>query len=264
MNFIAIDFETANQRHESAISIGLVKFVDGKKADSFYSLIKPEKELDEEYFFPAFIDIHGLTCDDVKDAPLFNELWDSDLKHWLDGSLPLVAHNANVFDMKVLNALFEKYSIEHTPIKYFDSLLIARQVWPHFESHRLTALGEEFGIEYDAHNALADSETCGKIILLAAQEKHCKNVNELLMSCGQVMRLENKKLDKLAMPLSPKRIEKVIGLIENVWHSGVYQEMRFFQFVEVLKNEYKHENGECDFWNLHDEEFAAWLEKKIK
>ena len=43
-NFVAIDFETANNHPSSVCSVGLVKVKDGVIVDSFYSLIKPEPE----------------------------------------------------------------------------------------------------------------------------------------------------------------------------------------------------------------------------
>ena len=57
MEFVAIDFETANRNSDSACSIGLVTFKDGKIVDEYYKLIRP-KNL---YFHPDNIKVHGLT-----------------------------------------------------------------------------------------------------------------------------------------------------------------------------------------------------------
>ena len=43
LDYIAIDFETANYYKNSACSIGLVRFIDGKETDACYSLIHPAK-----------------------------------------------------------------------------------------------------------------------------------------------------------------------------------------------------------------------------
>jgi DNA polymerase-3 subunit epsilon len=75
MNFIAIDFETAKYSRESACSVGLVKFQHGKVTDTFYSLIRPPVL----YIRPEFTDIHGLTVDDVRDAPSFADLWETEI-----------------------------------------------------------------------------------------------------------------------------------------------------------------------------------------
>ena len=41
MEYVAIDFQTANRWHKSACSIALVTVKDGKIIDTFYSLIRP-------------------------------------------------------------------------------------------------------------------------------------------------------------------------------------------------------------------------------
>ena len=84
MNYVTIDFETAKYSRESACSVGLVKYVNGKAADTYYSLIRPPKL----YIRPEFTEIHGLTVNDVKDAPTFADLWDSAIKPFI-GDLPL-------------------------------------------------------------------------------------------------------------------------------------------------------------------------------
>lgn len=50
LDYIAIDFETANQYKNSVCSVGLVRFINGKKTDSCYSLIHPAKM----YFIPEW------------------------------------------------------------------------------------------------------------------------------------------------------------------------------------------------------------------
>jgi DNA polymerase-3 subunit epsilon len=173
MNFIAIDFETAKYSRESACSVGLVKFVNGKAVDTFYSLICPPVL----YIRPEFTDIHGLTVEDVRDAPDFAAVWDS-LRPFI-GDLPLAAHNA-AFDMGVLRAALEWYEQPIPPLKYFCTLKLARSAWPELKSHALTSLGDYFSIIYDAHNALGDAQTCGLIASKAAEKYACAHLGELL------------------------------------------------------------------------------------
>lgn len=40
-DFVAIDFETANQHRSSVCSVGIVVVKDGEIVDSYYSLIRP-------------------------------------------------------------------------------------------------------------------------------------------------------------------------------------------------------------------------------
>ena len=88
-----------------------------------------------------------------------------------------------VFDMNVIRKCCEYYGMDMPNINYFDSLRIAQKTWTEFETHKLTYLAEQFGIVYDAHNALEDSLTCGKIVTLAAQKQSVKTIQELLKKC---------------------------------------------------------------------------------
>lgn len=105
-NFAAIDFETANQCHSSVCSVGVVVVRDGKVTDKFYSLIYPHP-----YFFSYWnTRVHGLTLEDVADAPEFPDVW-SQVEPLIEG-LPLVAHNCQ-FDESCLRAVFEKYVMDY-------------------------------------------------------------------------------------------------------------------------------------------------------
>jgi DNA polymerase-3 subunit epsilon len=174
MDFVAIDFETAEYSRESACSVGLVRFIGGKEADTFYSLIRPPVL----YIRPEFTEIHGLTADDVRDAPAFPDLWESRIIPFI-GRMPLAAHNAS-FDMGVLRAVLQWYELAVPRLSYFDTLALSRRTWPELESHALTSLGKTFNISYTAHNALDDARTCGDIALLAAEKTGGKSVRELL------------------------------------------------------------------------------------
>ena len=183
MNFVSIDFETAKRSRESACSVGLVKHKNGKVTDTFYSLIRPPIL----YIRPDFTDIHGLTVEDVKDAPSFADIWDSSLKPFI-GSLPLAAHFA-AFDMSVLCSVLEWYELPVPELSYFCTCTLARHTWPEFESHSLTDLAEKFKISYNAHNALDDAMTCGKLVQLSADKfGERKNISGLLKAAGMEMR----------------------------------------------------------------------------
>ena len=181
MDFVSIDFETAKYSRESACSVGLVKFMDGKAVDTYYSLIRPPSL----YIRPDFTEIHGLTVEDVKDAPTFAEIWDSAARPFI-GNFPLAAHNAR-FDMGVLGSVLEWYDLEIPELRYFCTCILARHTWPELKSHALTSLAENFGIIYNAHNALDDALTCGKLVQMSAEKFGRTNITELLAAAGVEM-----------------------------------------------------------------------------
>jgi len=181
MDFVTIDFETAKYSQESACSVGLVKFQDGRAADTYYSLIRPPRL----YIRPDFTKIHGLTVDDVRDAPRFNDLWDSAIKPFI-GDFPLAAHNAP-FDMGVLRAVLNWYELSIPSLSFFCTCQLSRRTWTELKSHALTKLADNFGIIYEAHNALDDAMTCGKLALMSAEKFGCASVEELLAATGVKM-----------------------------------------------------------------------------
>ena len=121
-DFIAIDFETANQQPSSVCSIGVVMVRNGQVADSFYSLIQPEPN-------------HGLSQCDTDDAPVFSKVWQqleekiadvffSDLQtiddiHYQIATIPFVAHNAR-FDEGCLKAVFRVYQMDYPDYRFYD------------------------------------------------------------------------------------------------------------------------------------------------
>ena len=182
LDFYVIDFETANTFANSACSVGIVRFIDGKEDGSIYSLIHPAKM----YFIPEWTEqIHHISYSDVRNKPYFPEVWDKIITPFINEKphLPFVAHNA-CFDMNVIRKSCEYYGMEIPKIKYFDSLRIAQKTWTEFETHKLTYLAEQFGIIYNAHNALDDSVTCGKIVSLAAEKLGTDNISDLLKKCS--------------------------------------------------------------------------------
>ena len=100
MRFVALDFETANERRDSACALGIAKVVGSRVVERKSWLIRPPRLK----FNRRNIDIHGITAADVKDKPKFNELWPTIRRH-LDGEL-LLAHNAS-FDFSVLRHVLD-------------------------------------------------------------------------------------------------------------------------------------------------------------
>ena len=70
MDFIPMDFETANRKRASACSLALVVVQQNRVVDSFYTLINPQMQFD-----PQNIRIHGITPDMVQDQPTFDRVW---------------------------------------------------------------------------------------------------------------------------------------------------------------------------------------------
>ncbi|MDR3565966.1 MAG: 3'-5' exonuclease [Negativicutes bacterium] len=172
MNYVAIDFETANRARASACSMAAVTVENGQIVNSAYSLIRPPV-LQFDYWNTK---IHGLTAKDVADKPTFAELWDKIRPH-LDNKV-VIAHNA-VFDIGVLRSMLDEYGLVHPRFQYVCTVDIARRVWTDVENYKLSTLANYFAIEFDHHNALHDARTCAMIALSAQKTMKAKNFKQL-------------------------------------------------------------------------------------
>ena len=177
-DFIAIDFETANQQPSSVCSVGVVMVRDGQIVDSFYSLIQPEPN----YYNYWCQRVHGISESDTNDAPMFSRVWQQleeriadvyfsnqenddiryqiaspDLRSTSDAtrqrtselasalaasSVPFVAHNAR-FDEGCLKAVFKVYQMDYPDYRFYDTLTASRRQFGHsfvmqFESVHMT------------------------------------------------------------------------------------------------------------------------------
>ena len=100
MQYIVLDFETADYSSDSACALALVRVAHGRIEDEFYSLIKP---LGGNF---AFSWLHCITREAVRDAPGFGELWPL-VVNFIGNASYLVAHNAP-FDRRVLRACCQR------------------------------------------------------------------------------------------------------------------------------------------------------------
>lgn len=158
-DFAAIDFETANCESSSVCSVGIVVVRGGEVVDTFYSLIQPEPNY-YNYFCQR---VHGLSCRDTDDAPVFPRVWEQ-IEPLIEG-LPLVAHNAK-FDQGCLKAVFRVYQMDYPDYVFYDTLKASRKAFPDAPNHQLHTIAALCGFDLkNHHHALADAEAAAAIAL---------------------------------------------------------------------------------------------------
>ncbi len=162
MKIAVIDFETANYSRASACALGVAVIEDGAVTVRAETLIRPPASCG--WFREDFIRIHGITPDDVLDAPTFDAAFASFRPH-LEGAV-LAAHNAP-FDMGVLGALLGFYRIPFA-CESLCTLRLARTAWPGLRSHNLAAVAAHLGIPLDHHHASSDAYAAARIVLAAS------------------------------------------------------------------------------------------------
>jgi len=161
MDFTAIDFETANQRRDSACQLAAVVVRGGQIVERQMWLIRPKPF----YFSPRNIDVHGIRPEDVAQEAEFGELWHEIAPYLQAGCL--IAHNAP-FDIGVLTGCLTAHRKTVPNLQFTCTRLIARAAWPGQPGYGLKRLADWLGIQFRHHDALEDSVACGRILLAAA------------------------------------------------------------------------------------------------
>jgi DNA polymerase-3 subunit epsilon len=179
LDYVAIDFETANSSSASACSVGLVKVVGGRVVDRAAWLIRPP--VGHDSFSEWNTRIHGIVERDVIEALEWHEQM-VDLMAFAGDEI-LVAHNAG-FDMGVIRGACAATGIDTPSSRYFCSLQVARRTY-HLDSYRLPMAAMAAGFEgFNHHEALADAEACAAIIAHAAKRHGADSVEELASATG--------------------------------------------------------------------------------
>ncbi len=179
LDFIAIDFETANSFRGSPCSVGLVRVRGNQAVDARHWLIRPPQGVDQ--FDPWNTSIHGITADMVAEAPRWSEI----LPHIVDfiGDDVVVAHNA-AFDTGVIRNACAVDQIEWPELNFLCSLVLARRVLS-LPSYRLPFVAESLGYELNAHHdALADAHAVVQIIARLAAQHDAPDLESLAAQAG--------------------------------------------------------------------------------
>ena len=172
MNFVALDFETANSGRGSVCAVGIACVSGGQVVERKTWLVRPS----ELRFDRINVSIHGITADDVRDKPQFNVLWPT-LAEYLTGQC-IVAHNAS-FDMSVLRYVLREYGLEFPDVHYHCSIIVAKRTWSGLNSYRLNNVADHLGITFRHHDAEEDAVAAAEIMIKAASVHSASCMDEL-------------------------------------------------------------------------------------
>ena len=159
--FVAIDFETASARRDSACAVGVATGCAGRVVLSRTYLIRPPSR---QFTFTG---LHSLGWEDVRDAPTFAELWPA-LRAWIADAAFVAAHNAP-FDRSVLHACCARYRLRPPPTRFACTVQLARAQWG-IRPTKLPDVCRRLGIPLRHHDAGADAMACARIVLAAEAE----------------------------------------------------------------------------------------------
>jgi DNA polymerase-3 subunit epsilon len=160
LNFTAIDFETANERRESACAVGVVRVRGGQITETYATLLRPTV-LRVDWRNQQ---VHGISEAELRGAPSLADVW-PELLPYLHRQ-PVAAHNS-AFDVSVLEYSCRDFGLPIPAFHALCSVKLAKVCWPHFERHKLDHVAGQFGIPLSHHDALSDARACAEITVRA-------------------------------------------------------------------------------------------------
>ena len=176
VDFVAIDFETANRHRESVCSVGVAIVRGGTIVEQTSTLINPVCE-----FSRYNMAINKIGPDDVADAPLFPEVWDVLAPLLTDRTV--VAHVAS-FDLGALRQVVAANELPGINMRAMCSWRLARRTWQTFPSFGLSYLCTALGIPLDHHEAGSDAAACAQVVLAAIRESGASSFDDMCSRLG--------------------------------------------------------------------------------
>lgn len=177
MEFVALDFETANADMSSICQLGFVHFKDGLLREEWKTYVDPE-----DFFDEINVSIHGIDETTVKGSPILPDIA-SHIYRYLDGRIA-VCHTH--FDRVAIYQACIKYGLRVPVCTWLDSARVSRRTWEQcaWSGYGLKSVCEMLGYQFSHHDALEDAKAAAQI-LLAAIDKTGLDLNGWLRRIEQ-------------------------------------------------------------------------------
>ena len=164
-DFVALDFETANNDRFSACQLAMIAVKANKVCETFNHYIRPP-----DTFF-GFTHVHGISYEDVKTKRTFSELYPH-IQDFIGGTEHLIAHNMP-FDRGVFTSCCDYYGLTIPEKQWCCTVQIGRQTWPKpavVNDHKLNTLCRYFSIDLNHHEALSDTNAVVELVIQAQRD----------------------------------------------------------------------------------------------
>ncbi len=157
LDFVVFDFETTDRNSKTAqiAEIGAVKYLSGRQADTFQTLVRYEGQM--SIFAQT---VNNISDDMVADAPDIQQALPRFLR--FIGDLPLIAHNGASFDFHILERTCNELDM---PIRAdgYDSCQVAKKRLSGPDNYTLESLCTYYGLGGEIHRALDDALATAEI-----------------------------------------------------------------------------------------------------
>lgn len=195
--FCVFDLETTSVDVETAriVQIALLRIEDGVEVKHFETKVNPECEIPEESSL-----VHGITNDDVKDAPTFSEMYPRVLEFAKEATL--CGYNAALYDLEVMRNEMKRAGMEvrHVRPPVLDPLVWVREIDRYVRGsgrHQLEATAKRWKVKGGkAHDALSDCRmTWGILEKIADKPIFPSHLTQILVVQMRLAERQQKRYD---------------------------------------------------------------------
>jgi DNA polymerase III epsilon subunit-like protein len=171
LTYVVVDVEGNGQQPPELVELATVPIRGGVIGEATSWLVRPDTPI--THFARR---IHGITNNDVADAPTFDDI-ETDVMHALSAD-GLIAHNAHV-DVGVLQRKLGAWACP----AIFDTLTMSRRLLPHLGSYKLGALVEAFTLAeglpagLTPHRATYDALVTARLFVRLATLPETRNLS---------------------------------------------------------------------------------------
>lgn len=262
-DIVIYDLETTgtNTKWAEIVEIAAKRLnVVGNEIDRFDTLVKPPGGR----INPSATKIHGISTEDVKDAPSI-EIVLPEFCSFIQDSI-LVGHNVVGYDNRILER--DMQGILHSNLNnpVYDTLITARKLLPR-QRRGLGVLAEKFGIEHKTlHRAMEDVEVNRKVfkelITIDLKKREAKSLTELLPLVGIGI------LDKKSEPDERNEFSEIISFLNTAKR---YVKMHPATFPEDIPLDLVEKEQVTEFINVLEQtdapihrEDTDWIEHRSR
>ncbi|MBM7840192.1 ATP-dependent DNA helicase DinG [Alkalihalobacillus xiaoxiensis] len=250
--FVVLDLETTgNSPNQGAriIQIGAVKVEGRKITDRFSTYVDPFCDI------PPFIaELTGISNDDVKGAPAFNQVA-HELLDFMEGA-SFFAHNVP-FDKGFLKAQLKLEGLDFPHCLQFDTVELSRVLLPKQESYKLSELTSSLNMEHERpHQADSDAEMTAELFLHLLHKLDSLPLITL-QSLEQITLKLKSDWEALIHPLKKQKQEKPEADLQSDF--DIYRQLALKK--PTLEKELKEEVGAPTFNESEDQLLGedGWL-----
>jgi len=137
--FVSVDVEGDGNNPCRPVELSIITLENGHVVDEAYWLINPGVPID-----PFVTGLHGLSDEDVRDAPSFAEIA-ADVRRRLEGET--IVAQAPKGDLAMLRTGIP--DVDFIPAQVVDTVRLAKSLLPGLASYRLERIVSELGLSYD-------------------------------------------------------------------------------------------------------------------